>query len=110
MNRLRHTLLALTLLSTVIAARASADEPITAEQIRHMVSRGEVLALESILLHFPTAKYGKLLDLEVERDHDLIVYQLEFLRSNGQVFEISIDASNGSLLKQAVELKQEDGD
>ncbi len=52
---------------------------------------------------YPEKQYGKLLDLEAEREHGTIIYELEFLHTDGRIFELEIDASNGLLLKQEIE-------
>jgi uncharacterized membrane protein YkoI len=61
------------------------------------------LPLETILARFPSKKYGKLLDLEVEREHGTVVYEIEFLRSDGRIVEIEVDARNGAILEQEID-------
>ncbi|MCP4429827.1 MAG: peptidase M4 [Gammaproteobacteria bacterium] len=80
-----------------------ADDDVSSDQIRRMVEDGEILSLEAILAQYPEKIYGKLLDLEVEREHRIVVYELEFLRSDGRVIELEIDARNGQLLEQEIE-------
>ena len=67
------------------------------------MKNGEILSLESILSQYSEKEYGKLLDLEVKREHRTLVYELEFLRSDGRVIELEIDAKNGQLLEQEIE-------
>ena len=71
--------------------------------IRYLVKQGEILSLEEILSRYPEADYGRLLDLEVEREHGRIVYEMEFLRDDGRVLELEIDAKDGTLLEQEIE-------
>ena len=79
------------------------DNEFDAQQIRQLVSQGKILPLEAILkIHQPLID-GKLLDLEVESEHGKIIYELEFLRQNGDVVELVIDAKTGELLDQEVE-------
>ena len=74
------------------------DSDFNAQQIRKMVSQGKILPLETILqLNKP------LLDLEVESEHGKIIYELEFLKQNGDVVELIIDAKTGELLDQEIE-------
>jgi uncharacterized membrane protein YkoI len=82
-----------------ISAPLKADE-IDRDEILYLVDQGKILPLETILTQYPENEYGKLLDLEVERKHDLIKYELEFLHEDGRVIELKIDASNGQILKQ----------
>ena len=82
-------------------AGASADDD--HGNIRGLVNKGEILPLEEILFLYPEEEYGRLLDLEVEREHGRIVYEMEFLRGDGRVLELEIDARDGTLLEQEVE-------
>lgn len=95
--------LLLALVAGTINYNAVASEDLGHAEIRDLVKKGEVLPLESILLQFPEKDYGKLLDLEIEREHGAIVYELEFLRVDGLVIEIEVDARNGAILKQEIE-------
>jgi uncharacterized membrane protein YkoI len=79
-----------------------ADEPDHA-QIRRWLEQNRIQPLESILARYPQERYGKLLDLEVESEDGRIIYELEFLRPDGRVHEIEVDAFDGRLLKQEIE-------
>ena len=80
-----------------------AGDDISQNEIRELVKQGKLLPLESILLLYPEKQYGKLLDLEAEREHGTVIYELEFLRPDGRIIELEIDASNGLLLEQEIE-------
>ena len=93
----------LALVVGTISGYLYADDDVSPDQIRRMVEKGEILSLETILNRYPEKTYGKLLDLEVEREHGKLIYELEFLRSDGRVVELEIDAHNGQLLEQEIE-------
>ncbi len=80
-----------------------AGEDISQTEIRELVKLGKLMSLDSIMLLYPEKQYGKLLDLEAEREDKTVVYELEFLRADGKVIELKIDARNGFLLEQEVE-------
>ncbi len=80
-----------------------AGEDISQTEIRELVKQGKLMSLDSIMLLYPEKQYGKLLDLEAEREDRTVVYELEFLRADGKVIELKIDARNGFLLEQEVE-------
>lgn len=93
------------LLSLVLVAGISPTlyaGDIDREQILYLVNQGKIQSLETILQQYPEDKYGKLLDLEVDRKHDHILYELVFLHRNGTVIELKIDAADGRLLKSEV--------
>ena len=80
-----------------------ADDDLSQNEIRRLVQQGEIIALDELLKTYSADRYGKLLDLEVEREHGTIVYEFEFLQQNGQVIELEIDATNGRVIKQEIE-------
>lgn len=91
------------LVAGTISCQVMASEELGQMEIRELVRQGEILPLETILARFPAKEYGKLLDLEVEREHGTVVYQFEFLRTDGRIIEIEVDAKNGSLLEEEIE-------
>ena len=46
---------------------------------------------------------AKLLEVELEEDDDIYVYEVELLTTSGVVREIKLNASNGQLLKYEVD-------
>lgn len=100
---MKTTYLFLALVVGTINGVLQAGDDVSSNQIRSMVKNGEILSLESILSQYSEKEYGKLLDLEVKREHQKMVYELEFLRSDGRVIELEIDARNGQLLEQEIE-------
>ena len=46
---------------------------------------------------------AKLLEVELEEDNDIYVYEVELLTTSGVVREIKLNASNGQLLKDEVD-------
>jgi uncharacterized membrane protein YkoI len=93
----------LVLVAGTISAPTYADSDFSRSEILQLVKEGKILSLEIMLARYPEKEYGKLLDLEVEREHGKIIYEMEFLRDDGRVLEVNIDASNGQLLKQELE-------
>ena len=91
------------LLAGTISYQAIASEELGQAEIRELVGQGKILPLESILARLPAKNYGKLLDLEVEREHGTVVYEIEFLRGDGRIIEIEVDARNGRILEQEIE-------
>lgn len=91
------------LVAGTISYSVAASEELSQAEIRELVRQGEILPLETILARFPPNEYGKLLDLEVEREHGTVVYEIEFLRSDGRIVEIEVDARNGKILEQEID-------
>ena len=91
------------LVAGTISCQVTAGEALGQAEVRELVRQGEILPLETILARFPPEEYGKLLDLEVGRERGTVVYEFEFLRADGRIVEIEVDARNGTVLEQEIE-------
>ena len=100
---MKTVLLSLVLVAGTISGLSGASADGDYREIRGLVERGEILSLEDILSRYPESDYGRLLDLEVEREHGQVVYEMEFLRDDGRVLELEVDARDGTLLEKEIE-------
>ncbi len=91
------------LVAGTISYNVAASDDLDQSEIRELVRQGEIMPLETILAQFPPKEFGKLLDLEVEREDGVVVYEFEFLRADGRIVEIEVDARNGKVLEQEIE-------
>lgn len=76
-------------------ARADDDH----ERARRAVQRGEILPLEEILRRLPLAADERLLEVEVERDDGLWIYEIEVVSPAGRVREFEVDARDGRVIE-----------
>jgi len=67
---------------------------------RELSQRGEILSLEKIAERARATHPGKLIDIDLEREHGLWIYEVELLDDQGRVWELKLDARNGELLKK----------
>ncbi|MBL4679115.1 MAG: hypothetical protein JKY88_00140 [Pseudomonadales bacterium] len=70
----------LALVAGTISFNSVARSDFDHDQIRQLVDQGKILSLDAILKKYPQHNLGRLLDLEVECEHGLIIYELEFLQ------------------------------
>lgn len=83
---------------TVSSAPVAADDELDTDTVREWVREGKVMPLEKMLERHRNRIPGRLLDLEVEREHGRIIYELEVVDENGEVHKIYLDAQNGKWL------------
>lgn len=88
---------------TTSPAVATADRDPDSETVREWVREGRVLPLEELMARHSGRVAGRLLDLEVEREHGRIVYELEVMDEDGRVREIHLDAQSGEWLGEELE-------
>ncbi len=73
------------------------------DQVLRWVKEGKVIPFKTLKERYKDRLEGRLLDLEVEREHGRIIYELELMRADSVVYEIKIDAQNGEWLEEEEE-------
>lgn len=73
------------------------------DQVLQLRQSGEVMALEQILMISRQQQQGRILEVELEREGDDIIYELKILADDGQVWELKVDARNGNLVKKELD-------
>lgn len=82
-----------------LALSATADDLSQDEALRLRES-GRIMPLEHLLSLVQTRHpSSKLLEVELEEDDDIYIYEVELITSAGVVRELKINASTGQLLK-----------
>ncbi len=67
-------------------------------EARRLLDSGEILPLEVILKNIRQIFPGKVLEVELEKEDQQIVYEIEILGDDGVIKEIYINAKTGKLL------------
>lgn len=68
------------------------------QRARQLVAEGLILPLETILKRAEISPGWKLLEVELEQEHDRWIYELEILKEDGEVIEVLYDAQSGNYL------------
>ncbi len=82
----------------LLAPLVGADDECDYIEARQLLDSGKILPLEEILEKVRQKFPGKVLEVELEKEDQQIVYEIEILGSNGIVNEIYVDARTGELL------------
>jgi len=80
-------------------AMADADYD-TARKLREA---GDILPLETILRKVGKTHPGKVLEVELEKNHGRIIYEIELLDAKGKVWELKVDPRSAEIIKQKEE-------
>ncbi len=72
-------------------------------EARQLVREGKILSLEQIIDRIDEFRPGQILEVEVEREHDGVVYEIELLDADGNVWELKVDAASGEILEREQE-------
>ncbi|MBD9590171.1 PepSY domain-containing protein [Pseudomonas sp. PDM03] len=90
----RMALVLLAFCSIVMARDLDQDEALRLRQ------QGVILPLEQVVKQALERYPGsKLLEAELEEKHDVYIYEVELLTTEGEVRELDLDATTGELLK-----------
>ncbi|HEX4916702.1 MAG TPA: PepSY domain-containing protein [Limnobacter sp.] len=74
------------------------------ERIRQLQRTGQILPLEQILRKAREVHPGRVLDVDLDKNHGRYIYEIELLDPQGRVWEMELDARTGQLL----DLEQDD--
>jgi uncharacterized membrane protein YkoI len=85
----------------LLAGTVSADDDHL--EARRLVEEGSIQPLEGILEQVRELHPGRILEVELEKEHGLYIYEIEVLDNEGRVWEMEIDAENGEILKTELE-------
>lgn len=85
------------------ATPALADEE-GHDRARRALEAGEILPLTAILRAANAARPGRVIEIELDRDDGIWIYELELVSPGGQLYEMEIDAATGAIL----EIERED--
>ncbi len=68
------------------------------ERARAALESGEILPLQEIIAKVEPIYPGQILEVELDRDDDLWIYEIKLVRDNGVLMKIKLDASDGRLI------------
>lgn len=71
--------------------------------VKQLRESGEITSLELILEKLSEYPIKRLLEVELEKENDRYIYEIEYLDNNGRVFEIEVDAVTARVLKKQQE-------
>ena len=97
MSRLGASLLQITAVILSVGMLSTAWSGDDHDEAQQLMKQGDILPLEVILKKLPYTG-GRILEVELEHEHDQLVYEVEILNQDGHVLEYLIDAKTGKLL------------
>ncbi len=68
------------------------------DEAYELLRSGEILPLEKILEISREKVKGKILEVELEYENKLLIYELEVLDKQGIVWEIKVNATTGTII------------
>lgn len=87
------------LLSLGLADGVVAKDKSEHDAVREALRRGEALPLDKILAIARQQVHGDVIEVDIEHEKGVLVYQIKVLTDSGRVREIYLDARTGAVLK-----------
>lgn len=69
------------------------------DRVRSLRAAGDILSLEVILQGMPAVAGSRILEVELEEEGGLLIYEIERLETAGRVREYQFNARNGELIR-----------
>lgn len=70
------------------------------QESRRLMQQGEILPLQQILDRIGEERTGRVLEVELEQEDGVFIYDIELLGEDGRVWEYEVDAASGDILKR----------
>lgn len=103
MSKKLLTLLPLVLALSVVppmgAQADDDDDAVEHEEARRALEQGLVRPLEQIIVEARKHVQGDLIEVELERENDRYIYELEFIQPSGQIVELQLDAKTMAIVE-----------
>lgn len=75
------------------------DDALEHEEARRALEQGLVRPLEQIIVEARKHVEGDLIEVELEREGDRYIYELEFIQPSGQIIELQLDAKTMAIVE-----------
>lgn len=71
------------------------------DRARSLLERGKIVSLETLLISIRQHGDWQILEIELEPEDNLLIYEVELLDQQGQVHKLKFDAKTGQELQLA---------
>jgi uncharacterized membrane protein YkoI len=73
------------------------------EEALRLKESGEILPLESILENVRQYHSGKVLEVELEKEQGIVIYEIKILDDDGILWEVTVNAITGQVMAEEEE-------
>ncbi|GAA0685140.1 PepSY domain-containing protein [Marinobacterium maritimum] len=91
------------MMGALASSAAFASRHLDQDEVLKRVHAGEIRPLSELMALNPKRFKGQLLDVEVEYEDGVLIYEIEILDPDGVVREFKLDPMTGVVLKEEIE-------
>ena len=96
---LHYVVLAMAGMAALPAALAQAQDPQPDHELaRQALQRKEILPLDQVLSAIRGRVPGEIVEIELERDRDRWIYEVEIIDETGRMRDVLVDAKNAEII------------
>ncbi|GAA0785077.1 PepSY domain-containing protein [Marinobacterium sediminicola] len=95
--------LTILLVGGLASATSFASRHLDQDEVLELVREGKIRPLSELMALNPERFRGHLLDVEIEYEDGVLIYEIELLDSSGVVREFELDPLTGDVLKEEIE-------
>lgn len=95
-----HSLLKLLVLALVMLFTMPIKAEGDHDKARRALESGQVLSLQQILQKVSKEYPAQVIEVELEREKNLWIYEITQLASDGTITKLEVDAKSGAVIKQ----------
>jgi len=86
------------ILLSLVCLSAYSDDDREQDEALKLRQQGKILPLEKILQAARNVHEGRILEVELQHEHKLYIYEIELVDSQGQVWEMKINAVTAKVI------------
>ena len=107
MTKIRTTPIVATLAAGALAAsvllasdNANADSRVRQGEVRELRESGKILPMEDILTRVRSIQPGQVVEIELDREKGVYVYEVKLIDDKDTIHKIELDAGSGEILRR----------
>lgn len=93
-----HSLIILPIIMLLVIQNSIADDD-EHYDVKQLKEAGEIMSLEMLLKKLAKHDIDRLLEVELERENNRYIYEIEYIDTQGTVYELEVDAISAKVLK-----------
>lgn len=104
----RTVTLSLALAAASIAAAAAigadfahADDRMRPSEVRQLREAGKILPMEDILARVRSAQPGQVVEVDLDREHGRLVYEVKLIDDADAIHKLELDAATGEVIRRS---------
>lgn len=80
---------------------ARADDRMRPSEVRQLREAGKILSMEDILARVRSAQPGQVVEIDLDREHGRLVYEVKLIDDADAIHRLELDAATGEVIRRS---------